>query len=362
MFVNLKFAKRYVLDFFHRAKAANLRGMGRFLESNKLNLIFSIGAVISVVAFAENETSAPAKTAISVYSNMNDPAVWMEAAAKDSVYMVMNKEKSELRVHSLEDGHLYGSFRAISGSNPGDKEKEGDRKTPEGIYFITRPIPKAQLSSIHGPEAFEIGFPNYFDFINHRGGSGIWVHGVDREDRLKKGTDTRGCVALSNKDVVLLHKIMKYGETPIIIVNQEKGEDTIGLENTSGPYAQRVDEWRKAWSSRDVNNYLNFYHPSFKNKKMDLAAWGKYKARLAKTYQRIDVTLDRLRILRHPKYNVALFRQSYQSDKIQAQTYKKLMLVGNAADAKILREENLQDDTQYVEPAADEGSVVLTSH
>lgn len=336
--------------------------MGRFLESNKLNLIFSTLATFSFAAFAEGNSATPNPAAISVYSNMNEPAVWMEAAAKDSVYMVMNKEKSELRVHSMEDGHLYGTFRAISGSNPGDKEKEGDRKTPEGIYFITRPIPKAQLSSIHGPEAFEIGFPNYFDFINRRGGSGIWVHGVDREDRLKKGTDTRGCVALSNKDVVLLHKILKYGETPIIIVNQEKADDSIGLEVANGPFAQRVDEWRKAWSSRDVNNYLSFYHESFKNKKMDLNAWGQYKARLAKTYQRINVTLEGVRVLRHPKYNVALFRQTYQSDKIQAQTYKKLMMLGTAADAKILREENLKDDTQYVDPGADQGSVVLTSH
>jgi ligand-binding sensor domain-containing protein len=71
---------------------------------------------------------------------------------------------------------------------------------------------------------------------------------------------------------------------------------------------------------------------------MDLAAWDKYKRRLAKNYKDIEVTLSNVTLLRHPKYSVALFHQSYRSDRFQADSDKVVYWVGEGADAKILAE------------------------
>lgn len=45
--------------------------------------------------------------------------------------------KSELRLYLLRDGKPYRGWRVALGGNPiGHKEREGDRRTPEGNYSL----------------------------------------------------------------------------------------------------------------------------------------------------------------------------------------------------------------------------------
>ncbi len=264
---------------------------------------------------------------------------WVTQAQGDTVYCVMNKEKNELSVHSLKDGKLYGQFRAISGLNPGDKEHEGDRKTPEGIYFVSQKIDKSRLLSLHGPAAFELNYPNTFDRFKKHTGSGIWVHGVEREDRLQKGTDTRGCIALSNTDILEAAKLFHFGETPVVIIDKEVPGQALGLEAPDGPYNQRLKSWVLAWASKDPEAYLAFYDENFHSRGMNLRGWKNYKTRLAKTYKRIDIRLDDIKIIVHAKYAVATFDQDYSSDRFHSASRKRLYLIGPAAESKILAEE-----------------------
>ncbi len=288
---------------------------------------FAIALSLNISAIAAT-TPTPVASSTEWISKVTDP-----------VFLVMNKEQSVLRFHSLKDGALLGQLRAISGLNPGDKEVEGDRKTPEGIYTILRQIPKAGLASLHGSAAYELNYPNLYDRLKKKSGSGIWIHGVEKEDRLSRGTDTRGCVALSNFDVVDIKKLFRFGQTPVMIIDKENAEHAVGYESGSGLFTKRLEAWAAAWSSKNMEEYLKFYHPNFKSKGMDLKAWGEYKGRLARVYKSIDVKLSNIKVLVHPKYSVAYFVQDYQSNRLRSLSEKRVLFIGGPTDAQILAEE-----------------------
>jgi murein L,D-transpeptidase YafK len=270
---------------------------------------------------------------------------WVESPEAGTFYLVMKKETNSLTVRSFkEPNKILKEYRAISGTNSGDKEKEGDKKTPEGIYFIDQRVPKSRLTALHGAAAFELNYPNPVDRILGRTGSGIWIHGVDNEDRMKKKFDTLGCVAVSNADIVdLAAHITTLRNIPIVIVAAETEGLALGFEPPGGPFFEKVKAWAAAWSSRDADAYLKFYSTDFYSKGMNFQAWTKYKKRLANQYSRIQVELEDVKILRHGKYSVAVFKQKYQSNNFASVSMKRLYWVGEAQDAQILAEEVAQE-------------------
>ena len=54
-------------------------------------------------------------------------------------------------------------FKIAIGKEKGDKQFEGDNKTPEGIYFVNRIIDGKSLPEKYGPLALPINFPNAYD-------------------------------------------------------------------------------------------------------------------------------------------------------------------------------------------------------
>jgi murein L,D-transpeptidase YafK len=280
------------------------------------------------------------------------PTPWLEEPVPGNFYLVMRKQSNLLTVHSFDDSKkVLKQYRAISGTNSGDKEREGDMKTPEGIYFIDRKIPQNRLRALHGAAAFELNYPNVVDRIMGRSGSGIWIHGVDNENRMKKRFDTLGCVAVSNHDVLdLSRRLTTMRNIPIVIVDAETESIPVGLEPKGGPFSEKVKAWAAAWSGRDPESYLAFYHKDFYSRGMKYEAWVRYKRRLTKQYQFIDVQLEDIKILRHGKYSVAVFKQRYRSDRFQSVSMKRLYWVGDPADAQILAEEVAQELPVVEEP------------
>ncbi len=291
------------------------------------------------------ETILPGVKPLVENGELPPPTPWLEEPKPGSFYLVMRKQSNLLTVHSFEDPKkIIKEFRAISGTNSGDKEKEGDMKTPEGIYFIDRKIPKNRLRDLHGAAAFELNYPNAVDRIHGRTGSGIWIHGVDKDDRLKKRFDTLGCVAVSNFDIVdLAKRVTTMRNIPIVIVDSESADLPLGFEPPGGPFFEKVRAWAAAWSSRDPEAYLAYYHKDFYARGMNHAQWTNYKKRLVKQYSSIDVKLDEIKILRHGKYSVAVFKQHYKSNRFQSVSMKRLYWVGEPDVAQILAEEVAQE-------------------
>ncbi|MDD5758559.1 MAG: L,D-transpeptidase family protein, partial [Desulfobulbaceae bacterium] len=152
-------------------------------------------------------------------------------AAKPIYCLLVEKDRQRLRV-LRHDGRLQvvAEYVAATGENFGPKEKEGDAKTPEGVYFITKSYQDRKVS-VFGTRAFQLNYPNYFDLRAGRDGYGIFIHGTNKELRF---TSSNGCVTLNNSDLDSLADFVRVG-TPVLIVASLNG-----LQDDKGEYPELV--------------------------------------------------------------------------------------------------------------------------
>jgi murein L,D-transpeptidase YafK len=132
--------------------------------------------------------------------------------------------KSMRRMYLLDpDGNIVREYPIALGGNPvGDKEQEGDGKTPEGRYKISY---KNQNSEFY--KSLKIDYPNKNDIwrAKRRGvkpGSNIFIHGQPNGKSWmfwKYNTEkdwTWGCVAVSNTHIDEIWDLVDEGTTVLI--------------------------------------------------------------------------------------------------------------------------------------------------
>jgi len=131
--------------------------------------------------------------------------------------------KSTRTMALIKDGQPFREYSISLGENPqGHKEKEGDKRTPEGEYFLDwRRDGDYYHRSIH------ISYPNEEDreAARRRGvkpGGMIMIHGIPKmyervADVLKERDWTDGCIALNNEEMNEIWNLVRDG-TPIRIM------------------------------------------------------------------------------------------------------------------------------------------------
>lgn len=118
-------------------------------------------------------------------------------------------------------------FDCIHGRLEGDKQKEGDLRTPEGVYFITHKITQKLDFMEYGPHAFNLNYPNPADRLRGKTGSGIWLHSKGQPIT---GLSTRGCMAIDQYELTDLLPMLAPG-TPVVIAEHLEGSPF--LQNTT---------------------------------------------------------------------------------------------------------------------------------
>ncbi len=131
------------------------------------------------------------------------------------------KHKRELKVFSNKE--LLKTYKISLGKEPvGKKEFEGDKKTPEGIYYINDKNPESGYHLNLG-----ISYPNELDKehaekMNKKPGGLIKIHGLKNGigiiGKFHRFFDwTLGCVAVTNEEIEELYENVPIG-TEIEIV------------------------------------------------------------------------------------------------------------------------------------------------
>lgn len=129
--------------------------------------------------------------------------------------LVVYKSRRELMAYS--NGQLIKTYNISLGRNPiGDKEFEGDKKTPEGVYFINAKNPNSGYYKNLG-----ISYPNELDieFSERLGkptGGDIKIHGLRNGlgfiGKFQRWYDwTAGCIALTDREVNELYNTVIIG-------------------------------------------------------------------------------------------------------------------------------------------------------
>ena len=125
--------------------------------------------------------------------------------------------KSARRLELISDGKVIRSYRISLGKQPkGPKLQEGDKRTPEGLYWVDwrKRSDKFNL-------AMHINYPNITDAAQARRegvnpGSMIMIHGTpdseDNPEELFHTLDwTDGCIAMKNYEMREVWSMVKDG-------------------------------------------------------------------------------------------------------------------------------------------------------
>lgn len=141
-------------------------------------------------------------------------------APKPADLIVVEKGKRELTLYANKT--KLKTYRIVLGGNPiGDKEKEGDLKTPEGRYTIDAKNPNSSFyKSLH------ISYPDKADqtAARRRGvspGGAIMIHGTPDYIAALYATGiypdwTAGCIAVTNDEMDEIFRTVRVG-TKIVI-------------------------------------------------------------------------------------------------------------------------------------------------
>ncbi len=244
--------------------------------------------------------------------------------------IVVDSAKSTLYVFEQVDGQLrYLKDYYISvGRNGVDKMREGDKRTPLGIYHVRANLPRQKLPDFYGSGALPINYPNELDRIEGRTGHGIWLHGVPSDTFARPPQSSDGCVVLANPDFDALLPLMQIGLTPVVIAPRVEWVDASAIQSTRASLAQAVEAWRRDWEGRDMQAYLRHYSPAFTSngQARDLAAWSEQKGKVnaSKTWVRIGLRNTSM-FLDPNRDNLAVvqFEQEYSSNNLNQQMRKR---------------------------------------
>lgn len=241
------------------------------------------------------------------------PWSFAQEKVKTTTAIFVDKKTNNLLVTEYVDGSFrtIKTYHATLGQVKGDKQEEGDLKTPEGIYtFKSKSVPP-QLKKKFGVMAFYVNFPNTFDQLAGRTGSDIMLHATDEPDRLKKNYDSQGCIVVKDEEIKEIQSSVRLGLTPILIFSELTDEYLKpGQDQTLKKF---FEGWISSWENKAIDGYINSYHSDFSAQGMNRDKWKIYKSNLNKNYATISIGPEDVKYYRHPKYSMITFTQNYKS-------------------------------------------------
>ncbi len=218
------------------------------------------------------------------------------------------------------------SLYVAIGKNGGAKRRQGDEKTPVGVYFVTSFLPAESLPAIYGAGAYPINYPNTWDRRLGRTGNGIWIHGTDKETAELAPQSSRGCLTLADADFLSLERVVEYRRTPVVISDRLSWAPAAEIEARRQKIAAVVEAWRRDWESLDTDAYLAHYSATFRTEGMSRERWVAHKRRVNAQKTFIRLRLDRIGIYGYPGEPDAVlvtFDQDYRSNNYNKRSFKQ---------------------------------------
>lgn len=268
------------------------------LKKNKTNMITNLLYLLTLLS----STYTYSKTPILHHNNF--------------IYLIVDKKNLSVDVRTLTENiqnsqSLY-SLKVALGKIQGDKEKEGDHKTPEGIYLIRNYVSTKKLDfKTYGPLAISLNYPNPIDKKQNKTGSGIWLHGGGDIKRIEEAYTTRGCLTFYNEDILRLQKSVTPQQSFIVVAKNSKEVNQI---KDHFSLKKALNNWLSSWQEKNIKKYASFYSPDFVHNGKKKKTFLQYKKNLFKRYKKMGIKLSMVRVITHPKYSVTLMNQDFYGD------------------------------------------------
>ncbi len=257
-----------------------------------------------------------------------------------STTIIADKSRRTLSVwkNSNNKIELLDFYSMDHGKKNGNKQVQGDLKTPEGIYFVQDKKSARELEyNEYGIMAFTLNYPNHFDHMNRKTGGGIWLHSIPPHKTLKRGS--RGCLVLREDQIKKVDKVVSLNQRmPVLIfdkVNYIKPEE---LSKNQEQITKWLENWKEAWQSKKLKNYMKFYSKNFYSQGKNKVAWYKYKKAINAKVNRFSVNIKNPVIYKNKDQYIVRFLQSYQSSALTDFGEKTLYIRREKNSLKIVNE------------------------
>ena len=279
------------------------------------------------------------------------PRYLLQLQPQQKFALVVDTSKYTLYVFENVDGmpRYIADYYTTIGKNGIDKNREGDKKTPLGVYHVTGSLPRDRLnvlygnkSELYGTGAYPINYPNEWDRRQGRNGHGIWLHGVPFDTYSRPPRSSDGCVALTNEDLERIGRSVQIGLTPVIISHDIEWVTPQASAALRTDLAHALEAWRADWASLDTEKYLKRYSANFSSGKQDLADWSEHKRKVNARKTWIKVQVDQVSMFLYPGSRndlaVVTFEQNYASSNLTEKSRKRQYWIKEGDSWKIIYE------------------------
>ena len=261
--------------------------------------------------------------------------------------LVVDAKRSRLYVYENQAGQLkFVTDYYISQGKLGiNKLKAGDQKTPIGVYYITGRLSGARLPDFYGAGALPINYPNEWDRLNGRSGSGIWLHGTPPDSFSRPPLSSDGCVVLTNPDLHKLAASIEVGKTPVVISDNVEFVNQKKLDSDRSTAVKLVDAWRRDRESQNSVRLIANYSNQFKSERGEnLATWFPKHQQVRLGTKNVSITLRDITFFLYPGRDdliVGTFTEHAQIDKNKNSVRRRQYWAREGEQWKIVSETTL---------------------
>ncbi|RJX31725.1 MAG: hypothetical protein C4516_06125 [Oxalobacter sp.] len=276
------------------------------------------------------------------------PRAFLQLREGHRYVVLVDTKKSRLFVYKNRGDKLslLNHYYISQGKLGVHKTREGDQKTPIGIYRITSRIPGAKLPDFYGTGALPLNYPNDWEKVLGRGGSGIWLHGMPSESFSRPPLASDGCVALTNPDMADLASTLDIYKTLVVISDDVEMVNETVLKKDRVFANSLLEKWRRDMEYGNRTYLLKHYSTQFRsNTNEDLSTWFD-KQHPAHAKSTSTYTVRNLSLLRYPGYEnmiAAAFNLDVRHGSVTSQTRRFQLWTKEGAHWKIVYENTIKD-------------------
>lgn len=309
-------------------KLAHLvRGDLLMAQANSLQTFGSTNSP-EAVKDLQDEARVRIERYLSEQSRNHKPNLLIAPNAEQKHVVVIDTDKSRLYLYKNENGSLdyVSDYYVTIGKNGLDKQVEGDKRTPIGVYFAKPKLSQA-LPDFYGAAAYPLNYPNEWDSAHNRKGSGIWLHGTPSNTYSRPPRASDGCVVLTNPDLEAIGPILQAGKTPVIIANNLKWSDNTDTITEKQALDNAMNQWLADWKSQNTAQYLAHYSDNFFSNGINYQQWSEHKYRVQAGKPNITINLSDISMFTYPdaekKLVVVDFMQDFKSPTLSNTMHKR---------------------------------------
>ncbi len=182
----------------------------------KTKILLFIAAMLSVVCRGDDidpavESACTVSDELEYYQS---PDIFAERPGVG--FIVISKTEMKLRLYDWRDTLLL-EYPIACGKGLGDKQVEGDMKTPEGIFDVQQiqDVSKWTHDFNDGNGEISGAYGSLFMRLSTPGHRGIGIHGTHDPSSIGQRV-TEGCIRLNNENLISLANVVCLYMTVII--------------------------------------------------------------------------------------------------------------------------------------------------